>query len=184
MTTLALSGTAAPGDAHIVFIRPDRGSLQILGSHKLKQPEAIIDALLAVGATGANGELTMVPAGKASPAPMVVAVGLGTSEAMECIRRGAGNAVRKLVGRRKALLAPPDRDEAVLRAVVEGALMAAYSFDEYRTAASEKQPPVKSIALLVDRPSAAMRAVVKRAEVTAAAVNGARDLANTPANDL
>lgn len=182
MTTLALSGTVAPSDAHIVFTRPDGRSLQILGAHKLKQPDTVIAALLAVGATGANGEVMTVPAGISSPAPMIVAVGLGTSETMECIRRAAGSAVRELTGRKKALIALPERDEAVLRAVAEGALMGAYAFDEYRT--TGKRPGVKSITLLVDRASAGLRAAAKRAEATALAVNGARDLANTPANDL
>lgn len=185
MTTLALSGTVPVCDAHIVFIRPAaKGSLELLGSHKLKQPQAIIDALLAVGAKGAKGEVTTVPAGKSSPAPAVVAVGLGASEDIDDLRAGAGNAVRGLVGKKKAVIAVPDREDATVRAVVEGALMAAYEFDSYRTVKAQMRPGVKSLVVLIDRAGAAVKAAAARAEATAKAVNGARDLANTPASDL
>ena len=123
MTTLALSGTVSAADAHIVFIRPlAKGGLELLGAHKLKQPQAVLDALAAVGAKGAVGEVTTVPAGKASPVPAVVAVGLGTSTDADDLRAATGNAVRGLTGRKKALLSVPDREEETLRALVEGAL--------------------------------------------------------------
>ena len=185
MTTLALNGTVPVCDAHIVFIRPAaKGGLELLGSHKLKQPQAVIDSLLAVGAKGSAGEVTTVPAGKSSPAPAVIAVGLGTSEDLDDLRAGAGNAVRGLVGKKKAAITVPDRDDATVRAVIEGALMAAYEFDTYRTNKAQMRPGVKSIVVLIDRAGAAIKAAAARAEATAKAVNGARDLANTPSGDL
>ena len=185
MTTLALSGTVPACDAHIVFIRPaNHGNIELLGSHKLKQPQSIVDALLAVGAKAGNGEVTTVPAGKSSAAPAVIAVGLGSSDNVDDIRAGVGTAVRNLIGKKKVAIAVPDRDEASVRAVVEGALMAAYDFDIYRTNKAQMRPGVKSVVVLVDRAGAAVKAAVARAEATAKAVNGARDLANTPANDL
>lgn len=185
MTTLALSGTVPACDAHIVFIRPaTRGNIELLGSHKLKSPQVIIDSLIAVGAKGGNGEVITVPAGKSSPAPAVIAVGLGTSEDLDDLRVGAGNAVRGLIGKKRAAIAVPDREEASVRAVIEGALMAAYEFDGYRTDKAQMRPGVKSIVVLVDRAGAAIKTAAARAEATAKAVNGARDLANTPANDL
>ncbi len=185
MTTLALSGTAPASDAHIVFIRPiARAGIELLGDHKLKRSASVIEALLAVGAKAGNGEVTAVPAGSSAAAPMVIAVGLGRSSGVDDVRAGIGSAVRSLVGRKKAVVVPPSGDEETLRAVVEGALMGAYAFDVYRTNKADMRPPVKSIAVLVDNPTASVKAAVARAQATAAAVNGARDLANTPANDL
>ncbi len=185
MTTLALSGTVPACDAHIVFIRPAaKGSVEILGDHKLKRPVTIVEALLAVGAKAKNGEVTLVPAGRSSDAPVVIAVGLGTSTELDDLRAGVGNAVRGLVGKKKAVVALPSTDDATLRAVAEGALMAAYTFDGYRTVKSQMCPPVKALVLLADVTDAAIKASAARAQATANAVNGARDLANTPANDL
>lgn len=185
MTTLALNGTVPACDAHIVFIRPaGKDGLELLGTHKLKAPQAILEALAAVGAKGSAGEVTTVPAGKSSPAPAVIAVGLGSSPDADTVRTAAGNAVRTLVGKRKAAITLPDREDGTIRAVVEGALMGTYSFDQYRTVKAQMRPGVKSLVLVVDRAGAAVKAAVARAEATARAVNGARDLANTPANDL
>ncbi len=185
MTTLALSGTAPASDAHIVFIRPlARAGIELLGDHKLKRSASVVDALLAVGAKATVGEVTTIPAGSSADAPMVIAIGLGKSGDFDDMRAGVGNAVRTLVGKKKAVLVPPADDESTLRAVVEGALMSAYSFDEYRTNKAQMHPPVKSLVVLVANPTASMKAAVARAQATAVAVNGARDLANTPANDL
>lgn len=185
MTTLALNGTIPAGDAHIVFIRPiAKGGLEMLGAHKLKLPQTIVDALLAVGAKAANGEVTVVPAGKSAPVPAIIAVGLGSSTELDDLRAGVGSAVRTLVGKKKVSIAPADRQDDTVRAVVEGALMAAYDFDHYRTNKAQMRPAVKSVVLVIDRAGAAVKAAVARGEATAKAVNGARDLANTPANDL
>ncbi len=185
MTTLALSGAAPACDAHIVYIRPiARGGLALLGDHKLKRPAALVDALLAVDAKGTVGEITMVPAGATTTAPMVVAIGLGKSDDLDQVRAGAGSAMRALTGRKKVALVPPAEDASTVRAVVEGALMGAYAFDEYRTVKSQMHPPVKAIVLLIDNPDADLKAAVARGRATAEAVNATRDLANTPANDL
>ena len=185
MTTLALSGVTPVCDAHIVFIRPiAKGGIEIVGDHKLKRSATIVEALLAVGAKASVGEVTSVPAGKTTQAPMVIAVGLGKSSDLDDVRAAIGNAVRGLIGKKKAAIALPAADEATLRAVVEGALMAAYSFDTYRTNKSQMRPAVKALVVLIDAVDAATKAAVARAQATALAVNGARDLANTPANDL
>lgn len=185
MTSLALSGTVPQSDAHIVFVRPkSKGSgVQLEGAHKLKQPARITAALAAVDATGALNELHVLPVTGASAARVVIAVGLGTSSDRDDLRHAVGAAVRSLVGKKKAVIAPPSNDEATVRAVVEAALMGAYAFDEFRTEKSKLRPGVKQIVIAVDR-AASLKKAVARAEVTAHAVNATRDLANTPPGHL
>ena len=185
MTTLALSGTVPQADAHIVFTRPkSKGKgVQLQGAHKLKQSARVLTALEALSASGSLNELLVIPAGGASAATTVIAVGLGNSHDRDDLRHAVGNAVRGLSGKRKAVIAPPSNDEATVRAVVEGALMAAYAFDEFRTEKSKLRPGVKQLVLAVDG-VAALKSAVDRAEATARAVNRTRDLANTPPGHL
>ena len=184
MTSLTLSSTVPQSDAHIVFIRPkSRGGVQLEGAHKLKQPARITTALKALDATGALNEMHVLPIAGVSSANVVITVGLGTSTDRDDIRHALGNAVRSLVGKKKAVIAPPTNDEATVRAVIESALMAAYAFDEFRTEKSKLRPGVKNIVVVVDRP-ASLKAAAARAEATAHAVNGTRDLANTPPGHL
>ena len=69
--------------------------------------------------------------------------------------------------------------DAAPGAVTEGALLGAYAFTEYKSRASRAE--LRTIALAA--PTAA-RSAVRRATVVADAVCRARDLVNTPPNDL
>ena len=183
MTSLALSGTVPQSDAHIVFIRPKGKGAALVGAHKLKQAAKVNAALAALGATGSLNEMHTIPSNGASAANVVIAVGLGNSTDRDDLRHALGNAIRSLVGKKKAVIAPPANDEATVRAVVESALMAAYAFDEFRTEKSKLRPGVKSIVIAVDG-AAGLKTAVDRAEATAHAVNATRDLANTPPGHL
>lgn len=185
MTTLALSGSVPQSDAHIVFFRPKaKGKgVQLEGAHKLKQSGKVLAALDALGAKGGLNELHVIPSGGASAANVVIAVGLGTSHDRDDLRHALGNAIRTLVGKKKAVVAPPANDDATVRAVVESALMAAYSFEEFRTEPHKIRHGVKSIVIAVDG-AAGLKDAVARAEATARAVNRTRDLANTPPGHL
>ena len=185
MTTLALSGSVPQSDAHIVFFRPKaKGKgVQLEGAHKLKQSGKVLAALDALGAKGGLNELHVIPSGGASAANVVIAVGLGTSHDRDDLRHALGNAIRTLVGKKKAVVAPPANDDATVRAVVESALMAAYSFEEFRTEPHKIRHGVKSIVVAVDG-AAGLKDAVARAEATARAVNRTRDLANTPPGHL
>jgi leucyl aminopeptidase len=159
-----------------------------------------------LGATGAEGEVVKLPAPAGVKAPLVVAVGLGDAPAAdgafspEALRRAAGAAARALTGVRKAGFALPVPDAAAAAAVGEGALLGAYAFTTYRNgkAAAGKTPkdgkaakgakgggPLGEAVLLGGKPrDKALKAAVERASVLAAEVNRARDLINTPSNDL
>jgi leucyl aminopeptidase len=71
------------------------------------------------------------------------------------------------------------------RAVSEGALLGAYSFDRYRTSsAADHRAPVESLVLLAEQDCEPLQAAVRRADVVVRAVHLARDLVNTPPSDL
>jgi leucyl aminopeptidase len=154
------------------------------------------DALTAVGATGAEDDVVKLPAGAGSPVPLVVAAGLGpvpaggTSPSAQQVARAAGAAVRALGGKTKVAFALglAGGEGAVLElaaAAAEGALLGAYSFGAYRTGDQAKTAPPSEIALLVPDPKAdGLDALGRRAGIVAAAVALARDLVNTPPNDL
>lgn len=155
-----------------------------------------------LGAGGAEGEVTKVPApGDGFTAPLLVAVGLGDAPEKdgaydpEALRRAAGAAARALTGKRTAGFALPVADVDALGAVAEGALLGAYAFDSFRGKSDDesgdgrkgedKRAPLAEVVVLGAAPKDKdHKAAVERAEVVAAEVHRARDLINTPSNDL
>ncbi|MEV0320282.1 leucyl aminopeptidase [Streptomyces sp. NPDC050658] len=139
-----------------------------------------------LGMTGAAGEAVRIPAPAGSGAGLVLAVGLGTADAdgaydAEALRRAAGVAARKLAGEGKVVLALPAGTAQAAQAVALGGLLGAYAFTTYRTNSQDK-PPVRELAVLTRHDGAG--AALHRATVVGQELNRARDLINTPANDL
>ncbi|QKW05158.1 leucyl aminopeptidase [Streptomyces sp. NA04227] len=147
---------------------------------------ALVGILGALGVTGAAGEAVGLPAPAGLKASVVLAVGLGHvaddgAYDTETLRCAAGVAARALAGtKRAALLLPVPTAEAV-EAVALGGLLGAYAFTAYRTSGRNK-PPVGELVVLARQADA--EAAIRRATVIGAEVNRARDLVNTPANDL
>jgi leucyl aminopeptidase len=149
-----------------------------------------------LGASGAEGEVTKLPAPSGFKAPLVLAVGLGAvpekdgSFGAEGLRRAAGAAARALSGTKKAAFALPVGDADAVGAVAEGALLGAYSFDAYK--GNDKDPkakngkaPLADVVLLGAKPrDKAHKAAAERAIAVSEELNRARDLINTPPNDL
>ena len=152
----------------------------------------LLDALTAVGATGAEDEVVKVPTTGSTTVPVVLGVGLGSAPTdgagpeEQRVRRAAGAAVRALAGKAHVVLAlSPAGDLASVAAVAEGALLGAYSFSAYRSTDRSRSAPPSGLTLLVPDPKAdGLDAVARRAGVLAAAVELARDLVNAPPNDL
>ncbi|WP_329277999.1 leucyl aminopeptidase [Streptomyces sp. NBC_00691] len=151
---------------------------------------AVLETL---GASGAEGEATKLPAPAGIKAPVVLAVGLGSapedgeSYAAETLRRAAGVAARVLTGSKKAAFALPIDDAEDAAAIAEGALLGAYAFDQYRTSgdAKDARKPLGEVALLGAKPrDKAHKAAAERAQAVAEEINRARDLINMPPNDL
>jgi leucyl aminopeptidase len=126
----------------------------------------------------------------------VLAVGLGgvperdESYGTEALRRAAGAAARALFGTKKAAFALPLLDGAGdVAAVAEGALLGAYAFTAYQENKNAKngngKTPLAEIALLGAKPrDKEHKAAAERSLALAEEINRARDLINTPPNDL
>ncbi|MFE5797353.1 leucyl aminopeptidase [Streptomyces sp. NPDC056503] len=149
---------------------------------------AVLETL---GASGGEGEATKLPAPAGLKAPLVLAVGLGSapeegeSYGSETLRRAAGTAARVLFGSKKAAFALPVASAEDAGAIAEGALLGAYSFDAYQEQAKDGKKPLAEVALLGAKPrDKAHKAAADRALAVAEEINRARDLINTPPNDL
>nr|WP_157168450.1 leucyl aminopeptidase [Streptomyces typhae] len=204
LSTAAASGLRA--DAIVVGVaKGAKGPVVAAGAESVDKAydgklASVLDTL---GATGAEGEVTKLPAPSGFKAPLVLAVGLGavpekdSGYDAEALRRAAGAAARALAGSKKAAFALPVEDAAGTGAIAEGALLGAYSFDAYkagddtaakgRGAKDSKGPkaPLAEVALLGAKPrDKAHKAAAERAVALAEELNRARDLINTPPNDL
>ncbi|GGV39142.1 putative cytosol aminopeptidase [Streptomyces longisporoflavus] len=204
MTALTLSTAAASGlraDAIVVGVaKGAKGPVVAPGAEAVDKAYdgKLASVLETLGATGGEGEVTKLPAPSGFKAPVVVAVGLGTvpekdeTYGTDALRRAAGTAARALSGSKKAAFALPAEDAGDTGAIAEGALLGAYSFDAYKENGSAKgknskdaKGPLAEIALLGGKPrDKAYKAAVERAVAVAEELNRARDLINTPPNDL
>ncbi|MET9389058.1 leucyl aminopeptidase [Streptomyces sp. NPDC006624] len=202
MTALTLSTAAASGlraDAIVIGVaKGAKGPVVAPGAEAVDKAYdgRLAGVLETLGASGGEGEVTKVPAPSGFKAPLVLAVGLGAVPEKDAgydadvLRRAAGVAARALAGSRKAAFALPLTDAADAGAVGEGALLGAYAFDAYK--ANGKDPkakngkaPLAEVALLGGKPrDKAYKAAVERAVAVSEELNRARDLVNTPPNDL
>ncbi|MFD9006420.1 leucyl aminopeptidase [Streptomyces sp. NPDC059582] len=202
MTALTLSTAAAPGlraDAIVIGVgKGPKGPVVAPGAEAVDQAYdgRLAGVLETLGASGAEGEVTKLPAPTGFKAPLVVAVGLGpvpekdSSYDAEALRKAAGAAARTLVGAKKAAFALPLDDAADLGAIGEGVLLGAYSFDTYKdngkdAKARAGKTPLGEASLLGGKPrDKEHKAAVERATAVAEELNRARDLINMPPNDL
>jgi leucyl aminopeptidase len=147
--------------------------------------EGQLAELLAVaGATGKADEVVKLPTRGALRAPLLVAVGLGKEgEGLrpEQVRRASGAAARALAGTDHAVSTLGRADRAALAAAAEGSLLGAYAFTTYRTNGNRKAPLAR-LSLATDAADA--DEALRTAAAVSEAVRTARDLVNTPPNDL
>lgn len=208
MTALTLSTSSAAtlrADAVVVGVaKGAKGVVVAPGAEAVDKAfrgklAAVLETL---GASGAEGEVTKLPAADGLKAPVVLAVGLGDAPAKgdaydnEALRRAAGSAARALTGTKKAGFALPVEDAEAAAAVSEGALLGAYTFTSYRSNGNgqngkdgkkndAKSAPLAEVALLGGKPrDKEFKAAAERSQTLAAEINRARDLINTPSNDL
>ncbi|MFE1456890.1 leucyl aminopeptidase [Streptomyces sp. NPDC058735] len=202
MTALTLSTSAAPGlRADAIVIGVAKGAQGPVVAPGAEAVDKAYDGRLAgvletLGASGAEGEVTKVPAPSGFKAPLVLAVGLGAVPEKDggydadVLRKAAGVAARALAGAKKAAFALPLADAADATAIGEGALLGAYTFDAYKAdgkdpGAKNGKAPLAEVALLGGKPrDKAYKAAVERAVAVSEELNRARDLVNTPPNDL
>ncbi|MGW2324433.1 leucyl aminopeptidase [Streptomyces sp. NPDC001700] len=209
MTALTLSTSSAAtlrADAVVVGVaKGAKGPVVAPGAEAVDKAFGgkLATVLETLGATGAEGEVTKLPAASGLKAPVVLAVGLGEAPAKgdgfaaEALRRAAGAAARALAGSKKGAFALPVEDAADAAAVAEGALLGAYAYDKTngngakssKAAKGDKDAknngPLAEVTLLGGKPrDKAYKAAAERATALIAEVNRARDLINTPSNLL
>ena len=197
MTALTLSTSGAAtlrADALVVGIaKGPKGPVVTAGAEAVDKAfdGKLASVLETLGASGAEGEVTKLPVLSGLKTPLVLAVGLGPvpekdeTYAAESLRRAAGAAARALTGTKKAGFALPIESVEDAEAIAEGALLGAYAFTAYQDEKGEAKLPLAEIAVLGAKPrDKAFKAAAERAVALAEEINRARDLVNTPPNDL
>jgi leucyl aminopeptidase len=144
---------------------------------------ALTELLAVLGARGKADEVIKVPTRGAIGAPLLIAAGLGDVDdhpTSEQVRRAAGAAARALSGTSRAVTTLSRID---LAAAAEGAALGGYAFTAYRSQNGDE--PLGRMDLSVSSARAAnAKRELTRATVIVEAVVTARDLVNTPPNDL
>ncbi|MFJ4533346.1 leucyl aminopeptidase [Streptomyces nigrescens] len=208
MTALTLStSSAATLRADAVVVGVAKGAKGVVVAPGAEAVDKAFGGKLAavletLGASGAEGEVTKLPAADGLKAPVVLAVGLGEAPGKddgyghEALRRAAGSAARALAGSKKAGFALPVEDAEAAAAVSEGALLGAYSYAASLNGNSAqngkgakkndaKSAPLGEVALLGGKPrDKEFKAAAARSQALAEEINRARDLINLPPNDL
>jgi leucyl aminopeptidase len=142
--------------------------------------------LSTLGASGKAEEVVKVPTLGKTSAKIVLAVGLGKTDAngavtAEQVRRASGAAARALAGTDRAFTTLSVID---LQATVEGTALGAYVFTEYRSEPGAAPVSKVDFATAADSVLKDDRVTLKAATAIAESVILTRDLINTPPNDL
>ncbi|MGB5952096.1 MAG: leucyl aminopeptidase [Ornithinimicrobium sp.] len=158
---------------------------------------ASIDAsLIALGADGSPEELVQLTAVDKVAAPLVLVVGTGAADPAsadagpdrnERIRRAAGRAARSLTGKERAAFALGTPTSELATAAGQGALLGSYVFHTFYGAgksATAKSALESAIVLGFKTRAREARHMVAAITAEVRAVNYARDLVNTPPNEL
>jgi leucyl aminopeptidase len=143
---------------------------------------------------GKRGDTLWLWAGAEAPAKRVLLIGLGDEAQLDAqaVREAAASAVAAGSSRGAAalgFLAPASRrlrGPALAQALAEGAALAGYRFDRYRTANEEARKRVAAFEIAIERAGdlRAARAAAALGATLAECQNFARDLSNEPPNAL
>jgi leucyl aminopeptidase len=183
MPAVSLVDPAAPITADAVVIGVVSGSGDPTLADGAEPVDAALGARLAAalksaGASGKPDEVIKIPTLGLAPFALVVATGLGPdARQSEQVRRGVGAALRALNAHQHVHIAI----DAPVDAIAEGALLGSYVFTAYKSAATK--PRLRKVTIAATSAPGAT-AALRRARIVADAVIAARDLVNTPPNDL
>jgi leucyl aminopeptidase len=143
---------------------------------------------------GKRGDSLLFHAPSIAPIRRVLLLGLGDESALRAdgLRRAAGSAVAVGQARRAvrvAFLVPTLRrlkPALQAQALAEGAILATYRFDRYKSKREDAPAPIDSFTLVFERAAdvRVAREAARQGVVLAEAQNLARDLSNEPANEL
>lgn len=134
-----------------------------------------------------EGQTLHMPGRGRLKAKRLVLIGLGEKEPAPALFRMLAVQAARAAGSRGAslALAAPGMDVRALRSLAEGVTSGAYRFTRYLTGDRQPKHELKKVILAVDaKASADMRAAVASGQAIGESINFARDLVNTPPNDL
>ena len=148
----------------------------------------ILGALKSVGASGTAEKIVTIPSPEAAPGSSIIAVGLGDASNIEAetVRRAAGAATRAAYQLAESQGATAFKVATTLshfdlKAAAEGALLGGYRFPGIRS--GDKAEPALRLIFGAKDPAAADEDLTV-ARIAAEATAFARDLVNTPSNEL
>ncbi|AWB95472.1 leucyl aminopeptidase [Agromyces badenianii] len=180
MAVPILSVTDSPAsvsDADVVVLASRKGPA---GPELLSEPgfEWVAPLLAVLEVSGSPEELVRIPAPEGG-ARVVAVAGIGDRADAASLRLAAGSALRQLKGAITVAIAIPTDDAASAAALLEGAALGAYGYDEYR---SEPKPRPARITLHSAFAESAIG--IERVRSVVAAVARTKDLVNMPPADL
>jgi len=182
-------------DVLAVFLRQEKSlaAKSVVAQLDARLEGRIRDYLESGDFSGALNSTALVRTGGKIGASRVLLVGLGKSDAftVDVVRQAsatAATAARRL-GISSLALLPPACDLApveVGQALTEGALLGLYTLKRYKTATeNDDKDNLREISLLASgNAQRALENGVQRGQIIAAAVNMARDLSNSPGNEV
>jgi leucyl aminopeptidase len=146
-------------------------------------PELLVlqDSLTSIGVTGAQDEVRRLPAVEGSPRSIAL-VGLGARLGTNELRYASGAAARLVRGVTSLAFALPAESADDLLAILEGAAIGAYAYNEYRSGLPETTKLPATEIIVVSSLDASD--LVSRASIVATALHDVRDLVNAPPSDL
>lgn len=185
MTVPALSTSSRPlleieGDVLVLgVLKTDEGPQLAWDDPGLAELQL---SLAAIGVTGGQDEVRRLP-GTVGATESIALVGLGAAQTtVDGLRYAAGSVARQLRGIESLVLGLPVSTDDEVLAVLEGAALGAYAYNQYRSDSLEAAKlPATSIVVAT---GTAADSLIERAVATATAVHTVRDLVNAPPSDL
>ncbi|TXT07359.1 hypothetical protein VHUM_03079 [Vanrija humicola] len=181
---LKLSAVAKPSaDVLVVGAAADGEGVKVLGADEAGISSAVAASLNTLGFKGKQDATLALPVdGK-----VVIFAGLGKvpeeGAKLESLRRAAGAAVRAAAGLgnvKSVAIALPAASAEAVQAIAEGASLGSYTWTAFKSKDSGK--PIEAVEVVTSASGA--EDAIKRADIVARHVKHARDLVNTPPNDL
>jgi leucyl aminopeptidase len=182
-------------DVLAVFLRQEKSLTpkSVVAQLDARLAGRIRDYLESGDFSGALNSTALLRTAGALQVPRVLLVGLGKPAActVDVLRQASATAVTAVrrLGVSSVALLPPSGDIAPLemgQALTEGALLGLYTLKKYKTVAeNEDKDNLRQLYLLGSgNAQRAMEQGIKRGQILAEAVNMARDLSNSPGNEV
>ncbi|MEY3278102.1 MAG: putative cytosol aminopeptidase [Actinomycetota bacterium] len=188
MTNLTLTAALPVADVVTLFAGQSKtGAVELLSTFGTASVVAKIEtAIAALDFKAGVGDTAKLPGNLAGLTGTVLVVGVGKKKTHEDFRTASGMAARTAAGKKKLAIAVPASHIDAAGAIAEGALLGAYTFNDYRSASNNaSRQSVKTIAVVTSAAKdAVLVAAINRAKIVSASVNQTRDLGNTPPNTL